>query len=83
MLERKIGTYSILHLHRGKHSLEDISALLERSMRTTDIAGLGMDGDVYIIAAQSDAETAPIVAERYRKLGFQAEIIAHLTGGEG
>ncbi len=83
MLERKIGTYSILHLHRGKHSLEDISALLERSMRTTDIAGLGMDGDVYIIAAQSDAETAPIVAERYRKLGFQAEIIEHLPGGEG
>ena len=51
-------------------------------MRTTDIAGQGNDGDIYIIAPQSDPATAQIILERYRKLGLDAELVEKLPGGE-
>ena len=52
-------------------------------MRTTDIAGQGNDGDIYIIAPQSDPTTAQIILERYRKLGLEAELVENLPGGAG
>lgn len=81
MQKRRVSTYSLLRVHRGKRSIEEISTLLERTMRTTDIAGQGQDGDIYIIAPQSDPATAHIILERYRKLGLAAELVERLPGG--
>lgn len=83
MQRRHVSTYSLLRIHRGQRPLEELSALLERSMRTTDIAGQGNDGDLYIIAPQSDPTTAQIILERYRKLGLEAELVEKLPGGAG
>ena len=81
MQNRHVSTYSLLRIHRGHRALSDISSLLEHSMRSTDIAGLGADGDIYIIAPQSDSTTAQIILERYRKLGLDAEMAEKLPGG--
>ena len=81
MQKRHVSTYSLLRVHRERRSLEEISTLLERTMRTTDIAGQGNDGDIYIIAPQSDPTTAQIILERYRKLGLTAELVEKLPGG--
>ena len=81
MQKRHVSTYSLLRVHRERRSLKEISTLLERTMRTTDIAGQGNDGDIYIIAPQSDPTTAQIILERYRKLGLAAELVEKLPGG--
>ena len=82
MQKRHVSTYSLLRVHRERRSIEALSTLLERTMRTTDIAGQGNDGDIYIIAPQSDPATAQIILERYRKLGLDAELVEKLPGGE-
>ncbi len=81
MQKRRVSTYSLLRLHREKRSIEEISTLLEHTMRTTDIAGQADDGDIYIIAPQSNPATAEIILERYRRLGLSAELVERLPGG--
>lgn len=78
MEEQHVGTYSILCIRRGKRSNKEISDMLEKTIRTTDVAGVGTDGDIYLIAAQSDAKSAQIVADRYAQMGLQVQIVEKL-----
>lgn len=83
MRENHVSDFRVLRLWRGDMSLEELSSRLEKSSRVSDTAGLGEDGNVYVLCSQVSEATEKIVLERFRKLGFQTELVERLPKGQG
>ena len=59
-----------LQLQRNFH------AQLERSIRSSDIAGLGTDENVYLLLNQATEENLPLLTQRMAENGFQVTSVS-------
>ena len=55
---------------------EEFYAQLERSIRSSDIAGLGTDENVYLLLNQATEENLPLLTQRMAEKGFQVTSVS-------
>lgn len=70
---RHIGDYRVLEVERNGKSLEDVDRSLAGQLRSTDSAGVGKGGRVYLLLRQVDDATLPIVERRFAKAGIEVK----------
>lgn len=68
-----VGDYRILRIGTQGRELGEVYRELARQVRSTDIMGVGRDGNVYVLLQQVDDTTLPIVEDRYKRAGIQVE----------
>ena len=49
---------------------------LERSIRSSDIAGIGPDRRIYLLLNQAAEEDLPVLTQRMAQKGFQVESVS-------
>lgn len=69
MRERRVGDYRVLEVERGDASLENLWDALSHQLRSTDYAGVGEDGRVYVLLRQVDDSTLQVVEKRFHSAG--------------
>lgn len=75
MDERKIATHLLLKLDcRGK-SIQEMDQLLRTRLRTSDTIGLANDEQLYVILAQANRESLPIITNRLENVGIGCTLI--------
>ena len=57
-------------------SPEEFYAQLERSIRSSDIAGFGTDENVYLLLNQATEENLPVLTQRMEEKGFQVASVS-------
>ena len=55
---------------------EEFYAQLERSIRSSDIAGLGTDENIYLLLNQATEENLPLLTQRMAEKGFQVTSVS-------
>ena len=49
---------------------DELNARLERSIRSTDVAGVGTDHAVYLLMNQATEENLPLLTQRFEEKGI-------------
>lgn len=76
MSERHIARYELLRCSRGSRPLEMIDSIAAKSLRSDDIAGLGLDNDLYIILHQAASEAIPAILQRLERNGLKCKVVS-------
>lgn len=71
MRREHVSDYRILEVDRQGRGLQEVAGQIAGQMRSTDQAGVGRDGRVYLLLRQVDDKTLPIVMGRLERAGIQ------------
>ncbi|SFG27135.1 Nucleoside-diphosphate-sugar epimerase [Lachnospiraceae bacterium C7] len=75
MVDRHLTHFRLIQIKRNDLTIEQIDSILGKNSRSNDIVGLGADGNVYILAAQVDHNTIPIVLDRLGRTGLECRVV--------
>ena len=53
----------------------DLNARVERSIRSTDVAGVGSDNAIYLLMNQADEENLPLLTRRLGEKGLHVTAV--------
>lgn len=70
MRERQVGDYRMLEVVAEGKPLPDVWKALSHQLRSTDYAGVGNNGQVYVLLRQVDDSTLQIVEKRFHDAGL-------------
>ncbi len=74
--EDKMAQHLLLRVSGKFATSEEFYAQLERSIRSSDIAGLGTDENVYLLLNQATEENLPLLTQRMAEKGFQVTSVS-------
>lgn len=74
--EDKMAQHLLLRVSGAFASSEAFYAQLERSIRSSDIAGIGADEQVYLLLNQAADENLPVLTQRMAEKGFQVASVS-------
>lgn len=74
--EDKMAQHLLLRVSGTFATSEEFYAQLERSIRSSDIAGLGADENVYLLLNQATEENLPLLTQRMAEKGFQVTSVS-------
>lgn len=70
--------YMLLRIHTGNKNLGQISDIVSRSIRNTDILGLRKDNTPYLLLNQADKNNFTIVNDRLKPMGISLERVLEI-----
>lgn len=72
MRERHVNDYRVIQVKANWLSLDEVGSRVAGLKHAEDVAGIGMDGNVYVILNQVDETTLPLILEHYAQGGVEA-----------
>lgn len=78
MLENRIASYKMIKILREGRSLAELDDLLRNKIRDNDLAGLGEDGNIYLLLNQMDSSNLEIVISRLKKAGLACSAVEQI-----
>ncbi len=75
MQQRRLATYRLLRLKTHGETIEQLDSSIHRFVRSSDFLGIGMDGNLYLLAMQVTDETEHFLIDRFRSLGWDCDFI--------
>lgn len=70
--------YMLLRIHTGNMNLGQISEVVSRSIRNTDVLGLRKDNSPYLLLSQADKNNFKIVNDRLKPKGISLERVSEI-----
>lgn len=74
MREEKMGSYVLVRIGNPQMTLEELDEILKCKIREKDVLGISDDGQLYLILAQADPTTLPVVLERLENSGLHCTV---------
>ncbi len=78
MKESQISDFILLRLEDLNNDFVKLGKLIDRGIRKTDVAGMGKDGNIYLILSQAKEGNLEIVLKRLEDLGVRCHQIESL-----
>ncbi len=76
MQEKEYTEYVLLRIHREERDLTELSELVSGMVRANDVLGMGEDGEVYLLLAQTSGSGLDIVNERMHSKGIHFDEVS-------
>ncbi|MEG2857294.1 MAG: hypothetical protein RR994_01585, partial [Clostridia bacterium] len=70
MVEDGVSEYTLLHFSTTEDNVRQTAQMLEKTIRTTDLLGLGSDGELYICLSQTNESNISFVLQRIKDSGL-------------
>ena len=80
MSEDGVSEYALIRIDTTPDNLTSVGEALLKSLRVTDVLGLGVDGELYICLSQANENNINIVLSRIQAAGLT---FRNMNGGEG
>lgn len=74
MKKNRISDFQLITASSNHHS-QDIYPCISEEIRTTDMIGMGNDGDYYVLLSQADKLAAQAIMERLARRGVQSRLM--------
>lgn len=75
MFENQIANYKMVKILRGNRTLGELDELLRNRIRDNDLAGVGKDGNIYLLLNQIDSSNLEVVIRRLEKVGLTCSAV--------
>ncbi|WP_026506775.1 DUF4118 domain-containing protein [Butyrivibrio sp. MC2013] len=75
LAENQRTSFRLFKIESEGRSVSEMDELLSTRVRNNDLIGLGEDGNIYLLAAQADAESQSIILDRFEKLGLKIKVV--------
>ncbi len=76
MQEKEYMEYVLLKIHKDGYELAELSELVSGMVRANDVLGMGMDGEIYLLLAQTSGSGLDIINERMRNKGIRFDEVS-------
>lgn len=78
MLENRIASYKMIKIMREGRTLQEMDGLLRTRIRDNDMAGLGQDGNIYLLLSQIDSNNLDVVIKRLENIGLTCSAVEQI-----
>ena len=75
MKKNKISDYQILSINFNNRDLKDLYQDMSENIRANDLIGSDYGGNYYVVLSQADKESINEIAERFRRLHIETELV--------
>ena len=75
MKEKQYMDYTLLCLEKEQMTLAELSELVSKMVRNTDIIGMGEDGKVYLLLSQTSEADLDVISNRMEKNNLNFEVV--------
>lgn len=78
MLENRIASYKMIKIMSEGRTLQEMDELLRARIRDNDMAGLGQDGNIYLLLSQIDSNNLDVVIKRLESIGLTCRAVEQI-----
>ena len=75
MAQSGVSEYMLLHFHTTPETRDDIANRIQRVIRSTDMLGLGKDGELYLALSQTNQSNIRFILRRLEAIGVECHEI--------
>lgn len=79
MAGNRLTSFMLFRIPRENREFSELDLLFQSRVRSSDILGLGEDGNIYLLASQLDDDNTEIVLKRFRNLGLTCDVVENIA----